>query len=203
MRAPSSRASWVVGWVLCGAFALAGCEEVDPTREGIPADASFAPPPSRTVVENLPDGFGTRPIVDAGPDAPVSGGGADAGGPAVDAPPPAPDARGGGGARDGGGGDRPAIGGACDLFKQDCPGKGTACYPLANGQGVCAEEGSLPNGQTCMVPSDCLKGSACVNSFASGGTACQSLCDPRGTTGCVGAVECRSLGVPNLGFCSP
>jgi hypothetical protein len=64
---------------------------------------------------------------------------------------------------------------SCDLHTQDCAQAGQACYPINNGDPVCAGEGTTTEGGGCMYINSCVAGYTCVND---GGAVCREICQP-------------------------
>ncbi len=92
---------------------------------------------------------------------------------------------------------------ACDLLKQDCPGKKQACYP-ESGAGMCETAGFIGEPGNCLAPHDCAQGLTCVSNTQFGIMgSCLPLCDVSNPVPSCGKDNpCHPLdGFTEVGYC--
>jgi hypothetical protein len=176
--------------LLCGQ--LTACPTHNEFAPGSAAvtDAGQPDRPSRTVVQDQPDGafqgdadlptIGANQVVrDAGPrtlgDVKVSWDGTS------------------------GSGDGAAAG--CNVVKQNC-GANKGCYPTPDTGGVkCLPAGDLSQGVACSDHTQCGPGLICVEA-SDAGSLCLHACDKLSGTGCLSGDTCHGYD-GNVGYCAP
>jgi hypothetical protein len=157
-------------------------DEGSPPLPPTSGDANFEPAPPRTVVNDYPPGLSIDLPATQPPDARDR---RDAKAP----PEPEP---------------LDAGTGRCSLLAQDCQDPLQACYPGANGAGVCRHAGGIPQDTQCLDHVECRKGLLCVDVFGFGlGRTCQRICDPTSTMSCTPGPPCQAFPGSSIGFCPP